>query len=187
MADKDKKDKAEKPAEGAADAAPKKGLPLKTLIVVAALMVVEGVGLFFVLGALGGPKPANAATDSKHLAEDESEETTEVRLLEKEDEKFQNLASGQVWVWNVTVVLQVKNKNEERVADRISARKFEIKEGISQIIGRSQIAQLKEPERQSLNRQISAFLEKIIGQDSDGKPLIERVLIPTCSGYPANF
>jgi flagellar basal body-associated protein FliL len=187
MADKDKKDKAEKPAEGAEAAPPKKGLPLKTLIVVAALMLVEGVGLFFVLGALGGPKPTNAATDAKHLAADESEETEEIPVLGKGDDKFQNLASGQVWVWNVSVVLQVKGKNSERVTTRIENRKAEIKEGISQIIGRAQIAQLKEPERQSLNRQVSALMEKIVGQDPDGKSLIERVLIPTCSGYPANF
>ncbi len=187
MADKEKKDKAEKGAEGGEAAPAKKGLPLKTLIVVAALMIVEGVGLFFVLGALGGPKASSAATDAKHLAHDESEETEEIRVLEKEDEKFQNLASGQVWVWNVSIYLQVKNKNTERVERVLESRKAEIKEGISQIIGRSQIAQLKEPERQSLNRQVSALLEKVVGLDSEGKPLIERILIPTCSGYPANF
>lgn len=187
MADKDKKDKAEKGADSAEAAPARKGLPLKTLIVVAALMLVEGVGLFFVLGSLGGPKASSAATDSKHLAHDESEETEEVRLLEKEDERFQNLASGQVWVWNVSIYLQVKTKNTERVERVLEGRKAEIKEGLSQIIGRSQIAQLKEPERQTLNRQVAVLLDKIMGQDSEGKPLIERILIPTCSGYPANF
>src|SRR5690349_12729069 len=102
MADKDKKDKApEKGAEKASEGAPaKKGLPVKTLGIVAALMLLEGVGLFFVLGSLGGPKASNAATDAKHLAHDTSEETMELPLLDKEDEKFQNLSSGQVWVWN---------------------------------------------------------------------------------------
>ena len=188
MADKDKKDKQEKPAEAAlADAPKKKGLPLKTIIIIAALMIVEGVGVFFVLGAMGGPKASHAEVDPKTLVHDDSEETTEVRLLEKEDEKFQSHSSGQVWVWNVSIYLQVKNKNSERVEHVKDTRKAEIKEGLSQIIGRAPIAQLKEPERQSLNRQISALLEKMIGQDTEGKPLIERVLIPTCSGYPASF
>jgi flagellar basal body-associated protein FliL len=189
MADKDKKDKGEKGAEAApAEAAPKKkGLPLKIIIVVAALMLVEGVGVFFVLGALGGPKASKADADPKHLAHDDSEETQEMRVLEKEDEKYQNLSSGQVWVWNVSIVVQVKNKNAERVDHVLDSRRAEIKEGLSQVISRAQIAQLKEPERQSLNRQVSALLEKIIGQDADGKPLIERVLIPTCSGYPASY
>ncbi|HVU64330.1 MAG TPA: hypothetical protein VHC70_10160 [Phycisphaerales bacterium] len=189
MADKDKKDKAEKggdkPAEGATPA--KKGLPIKTLGIVAALMLVEGVGLFFVLGALGGPKASNAATDAKHLLHDDSEETEELPVLAKEDEKFQNMSSGQVWVWNVSFVVQVKKKNSDRVNNVLNNRSAEIKEGLSQLIGRAQIAQLKEPERQSLNRQATALLERVIGQDADGKPLIERVIIPTCSGYPASY
>lgn len=186
MADKDKKDKPAKGAEAPAESAPaKKGLPLKTIIIVGALMLVEGVAVFFVLGALGGPKESKA--DAQHLVHDDSEEKQEVRILEKEDEKFQNLSSGQVWVWNVSVFVQVKNKNAERVEGALKGRKAEIKEGLSQIVGRAQIAQLKEPERQSLKRQVSALLEKVVGQDPDGKPLIESVLIPTCSGYPANF
>ena len=185
MAEKEKKDRAEKPAE-AADAPSKKGLPFKVIIIIAALMLVEGVGVFFVLGALGGPKSSKAA-GVKELKHDESEETQEIRILEKDDEKFQSHSSGQVWVWNVSVYVQAKNKNFERVDNVLTNRKAEIKEGLSQIVARAQLAQLKEPERQSLNRQVSALLEKIIGQDSDGKPLIERVLIPTCSGYPANF
>jgi flagellar basal body-associated protein FliL len=189
MADKDKKDKApEKGADKASESLPaKKGLPVKTLGIVAALMLVEGVGLFFVLGALGGPKASNAATDPKQLVHDTSEETMEIQLLEKEDERFQNLSSGQVWVWNVSVWVQVKSKNEERVNKVLEKRHAEIKEGLSQLVGRAQISQLKEPERQSLNRQVTALLEKIIGQDSEGKPLVERVLIPTCSGYPASY
>ena len=184
MADKDKKDKAEKPAEAVAEAPKKKGLPLKTIIIIAAIMLVEGVGVFFVLGALGGPKSSKAA-DTHELKHDDSEETKEIRILEKEDEKFQSHSSGQVWVWNVSIYVQAKNKNSERVEKVLESRKAEIKEGLSQIVGRAQLSQLKEPERQSLNRQVSALLEKIIGQDADGKPLIERVLIPTCSGYPA--
>jgi hypothetical protein len=188
MADKDKKDKADKGAEKAAEAAPaKKGLPIKTLGIVAALMIVEGIGLVFVLGALGGPKASNAATDAKHLVSDDSEVIKELQVLDKGDDKFQNMSSGQVWVWNVQVYVQVKKKNQDRVDRVLGDRSAEIKEGLSQIIGRAQIAQLKEPERQSLNRQVSALLEKIIGQDSDGKPLVERVLIPTCSGYPASY
>lgn len=188
MADKDKKDKQEKPPEAApAESPKKKGLPLKTIIIIAAIMIVEGVGVFFVLGSLGGPKASHAETDTKTLAHDDSEETAEIRLLEKDDEKFQSHSSGQVWVWNVSVYVQVKNKNSERVERVLETRKAEIKEGLSQIIGRAQIAQLKEPERQSLNRQVTALLEKMIGQDTEGKSLIERILIPTCSGYPASY
>lgn len=187
MSDK-KKEEPKAPEAAAPEGQPKKkGLPIKTIAIVAVLMAVEGGLVFFVLGALGGPKKTEAATETKHLEHDESEQTKEIRLFEKEDERFQNLTAGRVWVWNVSFYVQVKNKNSERIENVLEQRKAEIKEGVSQIISRSPIAQLKEPERQSLNRQVSALLEKIAGQDSEGKPLIERLLIPTCNGYPSDF
>ncbi len=187
MSDKNKKD-AKAPESAPAEAEPKKkGLPIKTIAVVAVIMVLEGALVFFVLGALGGPKKTEAATEAKHLEHDESEQTKEIRLFDKEDERFQNLTAGRVWIWNVSFFVQVKNKNAERVENVLEQRKAEIKEGVSQIVSRSPIAQLKEPERQSLNRQVSALLEKIVGQDNDGKSLIERVLIPTCNGFPSDF
>lgn len=186
MADKPKQ---EKPAADAApaEAAPaKKGLPIKTIGVVAVIMVLEAAALYFVISALKGPAASHAKVDAKDLKEDDSEQTAEIRVLEEKDERFQNLSAGRVWVWSVSVYVQVKNKNTERVERVLEMRRAEIREGISQIVGRAQIAQLKEPERQSLNRQVSAFLDKIIGQDPDGKPLVERLLIPTCSGYLAD-
>jgi ATP-dependent Clp protease ATP-binding subunit ClpA len=188
MAEKDKKDKPAEAAPAAAPEAPaKKGLPIKTLGIVAGLMVAEAAGLFFVLSSLRGPQTTHAAVDEKHLEHDDSEQLQEIRVLDEKDEKFQNLSGGNVWVWNVSVFLNVKKKNSERVERVLEMRKAEIKEGVSQIIGRAQIAQLKEPERQSLNRQLSAFLDKVIGQDEAGKPLIERVLIPTCNGFRSDY
>src|SRR4051794_1377212 len=114
MADKPKQ---EKPAEGASAAPAKKGLPIKTIGIIAALMLIEGVGVFFVLGALGGPKASKAETDPKALMEDTSDKITEMQLLAREDEKFQNLTSGQVWVWNVSVWVQLKKKNTDRIEE----------------------------------------------------------------------
>lgn len=188
MAEKDKKDKAPDPAPAAADAAPaKKGLPIKTIGVIAGLMIAEAAALYFVLGSLGGPQASHAKTDEKHLDHDDSEQLQEIRVLDEKDERFQNLANGNIWIWNISVFLQVKKKNAERVERTLESRRAEIKEGIGQIIGRAQLAQLKEPERQSLNRQLSAFLDKLIGQDESGKPLAERLLIPTCSGYRGDY
>ncbi|MBY0310465.1 MAG: hypothetical protein K2W85_00190 [Phycisphaerales bacterium] len=187
MAEKEKKDAKAPEAAPAEGEAKKKGLPIKTIAIVAVLMILEGALVFFVLGAMGGPKKTEAATEAKHLEHDESEQTVEIRLFEKEDERFQNLTAGRVWIWNVSFFVQVKNKNSERVENVLEQRKAEIKEGVSQIVSRSPIAQLKEPERQSLNRQVTALLDKVLGQDSDGKSLVERVLIPTCNGFPSDF
>lgn len=178
---------AEKPAaapEAAGDdkSAPmKKKLPIKTLIVILAVMVVEGAALVVVLGMLG-PKQSQAQIEPKHLEDDESEQTQEIELV---SEKFQNLTTGRVWIWDVEIYVQVKNKNAEAVEQILTRRKAEINEQVNQVFSRAQHAQLKEPERQTILRQITALMEKIVpGQD--GKPLIERIIIPRCRGFPTD-
>ena len=186
MADKEKeKPKADaKPEEGAdASAKKKKGLPIKTIAVVAIAMALEGVALFALLG-MGAPKESKAE-EVHELQHDDSNELEEVEIIV--DETFQNMQTGQVWVWGMSVYAQVKKKNVEYVSGVLESRSAEIREGISQIVGRAQQTQLKEPDRQSLNRQFMAMLEKVIKPDEDGKPRIERLLIPKCSGYPSDF
>ena len=180
MADKPKAP--ETPAEPAPP--PAKKLPIKTLAIVAVLMAVEAGAVVFAMGLLG-PRASHAETDAAELVEDDSEDTVEIEVA---SEKYQNLSTGRVWVWDLSVFMQVKNKNAETVQAVLEQRKAEIGEGLGQIVSRAQHAQLKEPERQTLIRQISAFLERIRGMtDADGKPLVERIMIPKCRGFPSDF
>mgnify|MGYP001275298673 CR=1 FL=1 len=172
--------------EAAPDTAPPpaKKLPIKTLAVVAAVMAVEAAAVVFAMGMIG-PSASHAETDVHELVDDDSEDTVEIEVV---SEKYQNLSTGRVWVWDLSVFLQVKNKNAETVQGVLEQRKAEVAEGLGQIVSRAQHAQLKEPERQTLIRQINAFLERIRGMtDPDGKPLIERVMIPKCRGFPSDF
>lgn len=172
----------ETPAEPAPP--PARKLPIKTLAVVAVLMAVEAGAVVFAMG-LFGPRSSHAETGSHELVEDDSEETVEIEVA---SEKYQNLSTGRVWVWDLSVFIQVKNKNAETVQAVLEQRKAEIGEGLGQIVSRAQHTQLKEPERQTLIRQIGAFLERIRGMtDADGKPLVERIMIPKCRGFPSDF
>lgn len=187
MSDKEKekpKGDAKDAAGEGGDAAPKKkGLPIKTIGIVVAVMALEAGALIGILG-MGAPKESKAE-ETHELHQDDSNEIEEVAILE--DEQFQNMQTGQVWVWGMSVYAQVKKKNAEYVQGVLEQRSAEIREGISQIVGRAQHTQLKEPDRQTLNRQIVALLEKIIKPDEDGKPRVEKLLIPKCTGYPADF
>ena len=80
------------------------------------------------------------------------------------------------------IVVQVKQRNSEAVENTLAQRQAEIKEEVSRIFARAQLSQLKEPERQTLNRQLSSALTKIFGSDEKGESLIDRVLIPRCIG-----
>lgn len=185
MSDKKPESAAEKKPEAAegAEAAPaKKKLPIKTVGIVAVLMVVEAVGVMVVVGS-GKPAAGHAATEEAHLVDDDSEKTQELELV---TDKFQNMTSGQPWVWDVSIFLQVKNKNAEAVQGVLDQRQAELKEGLGQIIGRARHSQLTEPERQTLTRQVGAYLEKLEGMTQDGKTLIERVIIAKCRGFSAD-
>jgi flagellar basal body-associated protein FliL len=185
MADKEKPKADAKPEGAAGEAAPKKkgGLPIKTIAIVAVVMALEAGALVFLLG-LGSPK-ASKAEDGHELVHDDSNELEEVEIIA--DETFQNMQTGQVWVWGISIYAQVKKKNVEFVDNVLGQRQAEVREGISQIVGRAQHTQLKEPDRQTLNRQVSALLEKVIKPDEDGKARIERLIISKCTGYPADF
>lgn len=164
-------------------AAKKRKLPLKTVGAVAGVMILEAAVLVGVLG-ITGPSKGEASEAEHSLVDDEAEQTLEVLIAE---EKFQNLQTGRVWIWDTSVYVQVKAKNAEHIEHTLERRNAEIKEGLSQIVSRAQHAQLKEPDRQTLNRQITVFLEGVFATDSDGKSQIERVLIPKCRGFPADF
>lgn len=175
------KGKDEAGAEAAAP--PKKKLPIKTIGIVAGLMIVEAVAVFALLGA-GSPKASHGETAAAEMHDDESEKTTELELV---TDKFQNMTTGQAWVWQVSIFLQIKNKNSERVEAVLEQRRAEIREGLSQIIGKARHTQLTEPEKQTLTRQIGSFLERLDGMTVDGKTVIERVIFADCRGFPTNY
>ncbi|MFN0011081.1 MAG: hypothetical protein ACKVS8_05480 [Phycisphaerales bacterium] len=180
------KDKAEKPAAAApaAEAVPaKKKSPIVMIGVVGVIMIVEAVAVFFVFSAMG-PKKASAEVAPAEMKHDEGEEIVELKVV---DDKFQNLQQGKVWFWDTSVFVQVKQKNAEHVEGLLAKREAEVHEGLAQIMGRSQPAQLKEPDRQTLNRQFAGFLEKVLGKDAEGHGYVERVLIPRCRGIPGEF
>ncbi len=168
-------------AEESKDAPKKKGK--KTPLIIAAIMVVEGIAVFMLVGG-GGPKKAAADVDAEHVVVDDSEKTQEVEVI---DSRFQNLTTGKVWIWDIAIYAQVKNKHAERVTNELKTRYAEISEGINQIVSRAHHNNLKEPERQTLIRQLTAYLNKTIGPDAEGKPLIERVIIPKCNGFAADY
>ena len=180
MSDKKPDAKSEPAAAAPAAAAPAKKSPVKAIVIVAVLMIVEGVAVYMFIGKTG-PQPAAAAVEGKDDAHHDA--SVEVPLIE---DKFQNLQTGRVWVWDAEIVLKVRSKNEEHVTKQLEERAAEIKEGISQIFRRAQHSQLKEPGLETINRQVSTFIQQVLGKDAEGKERLERIVIPKCKGFPAD-
>lgn len=179
----DKKPKeAEKQPEAAEPA--KKKPPIKVIGLVAVLMIAEAAGVFVIVSATAKKPAAAEAAHIEGLDAVDHDASVEIPLL---DDKFQNMQTGGVWIWDAEIILKVKEKNSEFVSTQLENRASEIKEGVSMIFRRAQHNQLKEPGLETINRQLTAYINKLIGNDAENQPRIERVMIPKCRGFPANF
>lgn len=174
---------AKQPEPEAPAAAPvKKGLPIKAVAIVAAIMVGEGAAVFMVAKSTS-PAPAAAETRLEIKDQEDHEATLEIALV---SEKFQNMQTGRVWIWDADIVLKVKAKNKAFVEKTLESKKSELIEGVSMIFRRAQHTQLKEPGLETINRQLTAYLTGLMGKDAEGHERIERVVIPKCRGFPAD-
>lgn len=181
MADKKDAKPSEKPAEAAAPA--KKKLPIKTIGIVAGVMIVEAVAVVGVFKAIS-PKMSNAHT-TQELHNDDGDSLKEVKVA---DEKYQNMRSGENWMWQIVVTVQVKKRHADKVEGILKSREAEIRDGLRKIVANADQNMLKEPDSKALQRQFTEYLNKVIPVDEKtNEPLIEKILIPKCIGQSADY
>jgi len=151
----------------------------KSIILIAGIMLAEAVGVYMFV-SMGGGATKQAAAEIHGAEHADLQQLVEIDLL---DDKFQNMQTGRAWIWDTQFVLKVKKKNQAYVEGELEKRAAEVKEGLAQIMRRAQHAHLREPELTTLNRQVTAYLDKAFGPDPDGHSRVERVLIPKCKGF----
>lgn len=152
-------------------------------LIVGAVMVLEAALIVGVVKFVGGGAGSAQAHQIEGQAEASALATVEIPLV---DEKFQNMQTGRVWIWDTTIVLKVKQKNKEFVEKELERRKSEIKEAVAMIFRKATHAQLKEPGLDAVGRQLTALVNQIFGVDAEGRERVDRVLIPRCRGFPAD-
>ena len=175
----DEETKAEGTEEGEQ---PSKGGGLKMIIIVAVMMIVEGAGVFFLVSSMGGPKSVEA-TELIGLEGTGEEAPVEIELI---SDRFQNMQTGRVWEWRVSVFLRVRQKNVDEITAIQERDKATIKEGVALIFRRAHDRHLREPGLETITRQLTVYLNEVFGLDADGLPRIDRVIIPECKGFPAD-
>jgi len=178
MADETKSD-----TQNAEAASPKKGSKLP-LLIVAGLMLTEGIAVYVGVGVLGSG-PSEASASELQGLQDEDREATEEKLLISD--RFQNMQSGRVWGWQADIYLKVRKKNAP-VVDKIMERDAaEIKEGIALIFRKAQDRNLREPGLETMSRQLTAYTNEVFGTDRDGLPIVERVILAKLKGTPEDL
>ncbi|MEM7622448.1 MAG: hypothetical protein AAF235_04520 [Planctomycetota bacterium] len=157
---------------------------MMTIIIIAAIMVVEAVAVFGIMKFTMGSDTSAQTAMLEGEEVNEEERPVELELIK---ERFQNMATGRVWQWEVHVVLRVRNKNVPRIEAEKEKRANEINEGIGRIVRSAQDRHLREPGLETMTRQLTQYVNEVFGFDQDGMPRVERVIVPRCMGAPMDY
>lgn len=171
MADEEKKSEA-----GAVEEAGKKKLPMKTLIILVAALLIEAVAIVAVFMIAKGPEPIQAdASLSEELAS--AEKQVEVLVIA---EKFQNTRTGRSYLYDTEIYVIIRNKHMDKVDETIQGMQAQLSTEIATIFRRAEPSYMMEPDLATLSRQIGAVLVEKLGVDSEGEPYVMGTLIKKC-------
>lgn len=158
---------------------PKKGLPVKTIAVIAGVLLMEALTVVGVLMFSGGPEEVKAEGDLGKLVNDDAKDV-EILVVAA---KFQNARQGKIFQYDTEVFIVGKKKYEEKLTEAVKTKSAQIRTEIDAIFGRAEPNHLLAADRTTIARQVTAVLEKLLGEDEEGKPLVRKVLIPKCIQY----
>jgi flagellar basal body-associated protein FliL len=179
MAGKEKEKTEAPPAE---EKAPKKGLPIKAIVVALAVVVMEVATVGVTVMMSGGPKTSMAHVPQTQSQEEEKpkEKDAEVKLM---DASLANAKHGanRLFLYNLAVVAKVGEKEKEKAKALFEEHDAEIKDRIRTIVASSSPEIMDEPGLETLRRQIKYQLDQDLGKD-----VIKDLLIPKCTPTPVN-
>ena len=164
------------------EAPAKKGkLPLKTLLVLAVILLLE-VALAIAMISMARPAPVKAegaAEDMAALAERPVEELVVA-------DKFANTRQGKTFIYDTEVYIVVRQKNQNQTREMIETMSARISTDIGMIVSMAEPSHLLEPTRATLTRQIKAVLNQRLGKDAQGEPIVEQVLVRKLTQFRAD-
>ena len=172
------------PEETPAPEETKKKSPVKTLILVFAIVVIEAVAIigFF---KITEPDPVSAAPNNTAMIEvDELDKIVELRVI---DARLPNNKAGKTYLYDTQVWLQCKQRYADQVNDELGRHRNEITAEITAIWRTSDPRHFKEPKLENLTRKVSALIDARFGIDPKlGQPFVTKSLIVMQPGFPVD-
>ncbi len=160
-----------------------KKLPLKTILVFLAVMLVEGGAITTVFLVAGGPAKVEADVEAQMAAELADRPTT----LEVVADRFQNTKTGRTYLYDTEVYVVVRQKDRDVIEKKLEELEHQLATDIAKIIRRAEPAHLLEPTLTTLTRQFHAAIEERLGTDDEGNSMVQEVLIRKCQQYRADL
>ena len=101
------------------------------------------------------------------------------------DFRAPNKQGARLFLYDVTIIIQIRAESEEKTKGILTDRAGLIKDRVRTIIAQSDPEKLgggSEPGLETLRRQIKYQLDEIVGEG-----VIDEVLVPRCIPFPVNF
>lgn len=161
----------------------KKGGGLKAAILLVAVLVLEGGTIGMTMMFAGGPRDVKGVTlDADKMAD--QKKLVEIQVVK---DKFENIKTGRQYLYDTEVYCTVRKADEQKATDAIKDQKAQISMAIGNIIREADPSFFQEATLATLTRQIKAELDKDLGKDADGKPVVQEVLITRCIPFRGDF
>ncbi len=158
-------------------------LSLKTLLILAAVLVIEGgviAGVFLMAGKPADVKADGAAQDEAALAEEAVEELVVA-------DKFPNTKRGRTFIYDTEVYIVVRRKHQMEVQAKLESMAAQISADVRTIISRAEPNHLLEPTLATIKRQIKAALDERLGRDENSQSRVEHVVITKFTQFRADL
>lgn len=158
--------------------------PVKTLLILGAVMLIEGAAITAAFLLAGEPAGAEGATGAAEDAAAQAEQPVEVLVVV---DKFPNTRSGRTYLYDTEVYIEILRKNKKDIEQDIENMRARITTDLGTIFRRAEPSHLLEPELLTVTRQIRAVLDKLLGSDEDDESYVRNVLVKKCIPFRADI
>ncbi|MHC5024640.1 MAG: hypothetical protein ACYTGG_12165 [Planctomycetota bacterium] len=157
-----------------------KSARLKTLIIIAGVLVVEAAAIVGIMLLVGRPGEVQATSVGGDLVLNEEDKIVEILVL---DTRLPNSRSGLTYLYDTEIYVQVRKRYADRLVDHLEQFQNEIKSEIGAIWKTSEPDHFREPKLENLKRKVYALLNERFGPSDDEQgPIIQKVVIVMGTG-----
>ena len=161
-------------AKPKAEAANKKSkLPI---LIIAVLMGVEGVGVFFVakMFVLADPASVEAVETGDEYGDERTEDAQPTAEVEITDCRPSNKVTGKLITFRLRVSALVAASEAEHAVELVRANSARLTDRVNYVIRSAEPQHLNEPGLETIKRRLKKEFDRILGDEQ----LIKEVLIP---------
>ena len=147
----------------------KRKLPMKSIIIIAAIILLEG-GLFAAFMMFTGP--ADATGETTDSATEKVDKFVEIAVAKG---RFPNNQNGRWIYYDLEIGIQCDEEQQEKVTKTIEKRSALIRDRLRIIVAEADPQIFDDPTLTTFRRQVERLLTEVVGDDE-----VKGVLIPKC-------